>query len=121
MPKTKHKATSRAFELAFLEDVYRRDTSDTRALEMLATLYTELGMIAQGLLLDRRHIELEPTNPSAHYNCACSLALSGQNDEAFEKLHIALELGFENIEWMHEDPDLAPLRSDSRWELLPKA
>ncbi|MBN1404659.1 MAG: hypothetical protein JW942_09370 [Opitutales bacterium] len=121
MTSSTEKAVDHDFELALMEDIYRRDTADTRTLEALATLYTELGLIEKGLELDLRHIELEPNNPSAHYNCACSLSLSGRLDEAFERLELSLTLGFDNIEWMHKDPDLKAMRKDPRWAALPRA
>jgi hypothetical protein len=34
-----------------------------------------LGRIADGLKMDRRLVKLQPANPTAHYNLACSLAL----------------------------------------------
>lgn len=118
MEKETKKATGREFELTLMRDIYRRNPADPRVVELLATLYTELGMIEEGLALDRRHIELEPDSPTAHYNCACSLSLYGQFDEAFERLRESLELGFDNVPWMYKDPDLKALREDPRWDEL---
>lgn len=106
------------FEISFLEDILRRDENDPRAVEVLATLYTEAGFYDKGLALDRKHIRLEPLNPSAYYNCACSLSLTGAVDEAFEKLETSLRLGFDGTEWMMEDPDLETVRKDARWKKM---
>jgi len=119
MNKTEAAVGNFRFEIALLEDIYRRDKDDPRAIEVLANLYTETGQIEKGLELDRRHIALEPKNPSAYYNCACSLSLSGLTDEAFEKLQTALLLGFDSVDWMRKDPDLAALHDDPRWMKLP--
>lgn len=100
------------FEIQFLESLYRRDADDARILEMLASAYTEAGRIDEGLALDRRHVEIEPENPSAHYNLACSLALKNEHDAALERLRIALELGFADIAWIRRDPDLKGLHKD---------
>ncbi|MFA5256827.1 MAG: hypothetical protein WC360_01640 [Opitutales bacterium] len=119
MNKTETAVGNFRFEISLLEDIFRRDRDDPRTIEVLANLYTVTGQIEKGLELDRRHIALEPKNPSAYYNCACSLSLSGQIDEAFEKLKTALDMGFESVDWMHKDPDLEALRDDPRWMKLP--
>lgn len=114
MPQSE-KSGDRAFEIAFLESLYKRDGDDPCVLGILAALYTESGRIGEGLRLDLRHVELTPEDPSAHYDLACSLSLCGRLDEAFVSLGTALALGFENTPWMHEDPDLRALRADPRW------
>ena len=43
---------------------------------MLGGLYTKQGRIADGLKMDRKLVRLRPDNATAHYNLACSLALS---------------------------------------------
>ncbi len=82
------------FEIAFYEDVYRRNRNDGAVIEALAGLYTKAGRIDEGLRLDRRHVRLEPGNPTAHYNLACSLALKDRHSDALRSLRSALELGF---------------------------
>ena len=101
---------SYAFEIAFCEEIYQRDRNDTSIVEMLANLYTKAGRIDDGLRLDRRHVRLQPNNPTAHYNLACSLALKKKSGEAIEAIRTALELGFQDVGWMLKDPDLAGLR-----------
>lgn len=121
MPENGDSGTDGAFERAFLEGVYKRDPDDPRVLTLLATLYTELGEIDKGLVLDLHHVELTPDDSSARYDCACSLSLSGRLDEAFANLDRALELGFDGTDWMQKDPDLAAARADARWpELMTK-
>ena len=121
MPEDGDSGPDGAFERAFLEGVYKRDPDDPRVLTLLATLYTELDEIDKGLALDLHHVELTPDDPSARYDCACSLSLSGRLDEAFENLDRALELGFDGTDWMQKDPDLAAARDDTRWpELMTK-
>jgi hypothetical protein len=121
MTEAEDKAESGEFELAFLEGIYKRDPNDPQVLTLLATLYTELGMIDKGLALDLHHVELTPDDASANYDCACSLSLAGRLDEAFAHLETALKQGFDSTDWMQKDPDLAAVRCDERWlELLAK-
>ena len=114
MSKTREKA-DHSYEIAFLESVLKRDERDAVVVETLANLYTEEGLYAKGLDLDRRNVSLSPKNATAHYNLACSLSLTGAIDEAFAELDVALDLGFDGIEWMKKDPDLNALRGDPRW------
>jgi tetratricopeptide (TPR) repeat protein len=54
------------------------------------------------------------------YNLACCRALLGRKDAALDALEEALEKGFEIVGFEHllEDPDLAPLHGEPRWEAL---
>jgi len=58
------------------------------------------------------------------YNAACVAALAGDTDGAFAYLYDALGAGLAGKEWeqaFEEDPDLASLRPDTRWEALKAA
>ncbi len=114
------KDSDKEFQIAFYEDLLRRGPDDTTVLELLAGLYTETGRIDEGLTLDLRNVRLDPHNPGAHYNLACSLALKNRKDEAFASLKTALEKGFSNVGWMIKDPDLRSLRGDPRFTSLVK-
>ena len=57
-------------------------------------------------------------SPTAWYNLACSLALTGQADDAFAALEKAIALGYDDAEWMREDEDFAPIRQDPRFARL---
>jgi cytochrome c-type biogenesis protein CcmH/NrfG len=115
MPETKTQKEAGAFELAFLESIYKRDPDDPKVLGILATLYTELGMIDKGLALDEHHVELTPNDPSARYDYACSLSMASRVDEAYEQLEASMKLGFDDTVWMQRDPDLVAVRCDERW------
>jgi hypothetical protein len=55
-------------------------------------------------------VRLQPSNPTAHYNLACSLALSKRNSDALRSLRQAIGLGYRDFEWMSHDPDLQGLK-----------
>jgi hypothetical protein len=99
------------FEVGFYETVLRHDPRCTEVIEILGGLYTKLGRIADGLKMDRRLVRLQPTNATAHYNLACSLALSKRNSDALRSLRHAVGLGYRDFEWMSHDPDLQSLKS----------
>ncbi|MEY3608914.1 MAG: hypothetical protein RLZZ447_1702 [Verrucomicrobiota bacterium] len=118
----KRPAADAEFEIRFFESVLRREPSYARVVEILGGLYTRLGRIPDGLRMDRRMVRLEPDNSTAHYNLACSLALTRRRTDALRELRRALELGYDDFRWMQQDPDLASLRDDPEFRaLLPAA
>jgi carboxyl-terminal processing protease len=52
------------------------------------------------------------------YNAACSLALAGKKEEAFNYLAQAVNHGFLDSEHLQKDTDLDSLHSDGRWKPL---
>ena len=99
------------FETRFFESVHKRDPQFTDVIEILGGLYTRLGRVADGLKMDRKLVRLEPENATAHYNLACSLALSRRKAEALRSLERAIALGYHDYEWMQQDPDLEGLKN----------
>ncbi len=99
------------FEMRFFESVLRRDAGYTEVVEILGGLYTKHGRIADGLKMDRKLVKLQPANATAHYNLACSLALSKRKADALRSLRHAVELGYRDFDWMLQDPDLEDLKA----------
>ncbi len=104
------KEADHAFEIRFFESVLRRMPGYHEVIEILGGLYTRHGRIADGLRMDRRLVKLLPGNATAHYNLACSLALSKRKADALRSLHRAVELGYDDFDWMTQDPDLEELK-----------
>jgi tetratricopeptide (TPR) repeat protein len=107
-----------AFEIGFFESVLRRSPGYTDVIEILGGLYTKNGRIADGLRMDRRMVRLKPENATAHYNLACSLALSRRKAEALKSLNQAVELGYDDLTWMMKDADLKELREHPEFTRL---
>lgn len=57
----------------------------------------------------------------AHYNIACCHAILGDNTQAIAQLKQAIANGFDEVEFMQEDPDLANLHDDPRFTALMEA
>jgi tetratricopeptide (TPR) repeat protein len=112
------KKSDPAFEIGFYESVLRRDPGYTEVIEILGGLYTKSGRIADGLKMDRKLVRLLPTNPTAHYNLACSLALSKRKSDALRSLQAAVALGYDDFDWMSQDPDLEDLKNDPTFKSL---
>lgn len=99
------------FDMRFFESVLRRAPDYTEVVEILGGLYTKHGRIADGLRMDRKLVRLLPENATAHYNLACSLALSKRQTDALRSLQRAVDLGYRDVDWMLQDPDLEDLKS----------
>ncbi len=98
--------TDPEWEIGFFESIYRRDPHYEDVVAILGGLYTRTGRIADGLKMDRRMVRICPRDATAHYNLACSLALSERYRDALKSLHQAVELGYADYDWMENDPDL---------------
>lgn len=108
---SKDKASDTAFETTFFENVLRHDSSYAEVIEILGGLYTKQGRVADGLKMDRKLVRLQPANATAHYNLACSLALSRRRSDALRTLRQAVDLGYRDFDWMEQDPDLEALKN----------
>ncbi len=113
-----HKPARNAFEIQFFESILRRNPSDSDVIEILGGLYTKEGRIDEGLRMDRRLVRLKPDNATAHYNLACSLALKRRRAEAMRSLERAVALGYKDIDWMLQDPDLDLLKKHPAFRAL---
>ena len=106
------------FEISFFESVLRRNPGYAIVVELLGSLYTRQGRIADGLKMDRKLVKLQPGNATAHYNLACSLALSKRKSAALRELRRAVKLGYRDFDWMQQDPDLEALKHDPNFQSL---
>ena len=100
------------FEIEFFEAVHRRCPDYVDVVGLLGGLYTKVGRIADGLKMDRKLVRLEPDNATAHSNLACSLALCKKRPDALRSLRKAVSLGYDDLDWMQQDPDLEILKAD---------
>ena len=105
------RAHDHEFEIHFFESVLTRDPAYTDVIEILGGLYTKHGRVADGLRMDRKLVRLLPSDATAHYNLACSLALVKRKSEALRSLRQAVELGYRDFDWMQQDPDLEGLKN----------
>ncbi len=107
-----------AWEIGFFESVLRHDPSYVDVVAILGGLYTKTGRIADGLRMDRKMVRLCPEDATAHYNLACSLALSDRPADALTTLTQAVKLGYDDGEWMAHDPDLSSLQDLPKFKKL---
>ena len=105
-------------KISFMEGVVRRDPEYVEALQLLGDHYTQRGRFAHSLKVDEQLSRLEPRNPLAFYNLACSYSLVGEINLAASALEQALTLGYRDFKWLAKDPDLRKLRKSSAYRLI---
>ena len=105
-------------KINFLAGIVRRDPDYVDALQLLGDHYTQRGLFQEGLKVDERLAELEPTSSLVFYNLACSYSLTAQYERAVQALDRALELGYRDFNWLAKDPDLKKLRQHPAYDDL---
>jgi tetratricopeptide (TPR) repeat protein len=115
---TREKTRALDIQIQFMEGVVRRDPRYVEALQLLGDNYTKRGRYSEGLGVDERLAELEPTNPLVFYNLACSYSLLGRCEAAADAIEKALSLGYCDFKWLVKDPDLKKLRAHERYKAI---
>jgi len=107
-----------ASALEIVETHMDLNPDDPRAATMRAVASCRLGDLQEGIRWAEKAIAIDPTDASVRYNVACLFALEGEADRAIDLLEQAFAAGFGQREWVRQDPDLASLRGDPRFEAL---
>lgn len=84
---------------------------------VLARAYHAAGDLDGAIEAGHQAAEFAAVRASAFYNLACAYALKGDKDDAFKALLGAKRAGFADRDLMAQDPDLASLRDDPRFQL----
>jgi len=106
------------FEIDFFERVLSRDPNNVEILNLLGDLFSRKGFYRRALMVDLRLTLLRPDDPVAFYNLACSRAMLNQIDAALDSLQRAIELGYDDVEHLLADDELAPLFTRPRFHVL---
>lgn len=115
--KEKHKE-SLIRGLDAIEKQMKMFPDDARILYLGGAVSIRLGKNKQGLKWAELALEADPVEPMTLYGIACSFALIGHPDRAFECLEKAAKYGRLPREWIEKDPDLDPLREYPRYTAL---
>ncbi|HVD60042.1 MAG TPA: protein kinase [Gemmatimonadaceae bacterium] len=91
---------------------------DARALNLGATIWSNLGQKEKALEWARRSLVIDKEDPQLLYNVACVYAIEGMKDDAILTLERAIDKGYGHKEWIEHDSDLNSLRSDKRFQAL---
>ena len=107
-----------AFDINFFENTLKRDPKNLQILELLGSLYSKYDMARQALRIDRRLVRLLPNDPRIRYNLACSLCLLGRKSDSINALEQAFDLGYDDMDWLKQDPDLDGIRDHPEYQRL---
>jgi TolB-like protein/Flp pilus assembly protein TadD len=91
---------------------------DARALNIGATIWSNLGETEHALDWAKRSLDIDPEDPQLLYNVACVYAIEGRKEDALRCLEEAIDKGYGHREWIEHDSDLNSLRSDNRFKAL---
>jgi tetratricopeptide (TPR) repeat protein len=103
------------FEITFYEAILEQAPNCLDVLMALSNNYTRRGLLEKGLGADQRLSQLRPQDPIIRYNLACSYSLLGQCDDALDTLQEAVGLGYSDLAFIQQDPDLEVVRQDPRY------
>jgi tetratricopeptide (TPR) repeat protein len=106
------------FDIEFCQRIIEANPLHYDALMVLGDAYTRNGDYVRKLELDLRLAQLKPESEMVCYNLACSYALTGQTDHALCNLNKAVDLGYNDVEHLCKDHDLAVLKADPRFQVL---
>ncbi|MBF0570008.1 MAG: hypothetical protein HQL18_04465 [Candidatus Omnitrophica bacterium] len=105
----KRPASDPQFEISFYENVLQKTPNFIEALMCLGDLYTKEGFYEKGLRVDERLAKLRPDDATVFYNLACSYSLMNEVDAANRAVQRAIELGYDDLDYLQKDPDLINL------------
>ena len=91
---------------------------DARAILFGAAVLAHLGDREEAAKWASRASVIDPDNPSVHYNVACVFAQLNEIDRGIDSLEQSITTGMAQKEWIANDADLNPLRSDPRFQTL---
>ncbi|MGE5848618.1 MAG: tetratricopeptide repeat protein [Candidatus Methylomirabilota bacterium] len=103
------------------EKALKLDPANATVLKNLETARRNQGITKERndrIAQAQKEAEARPSDPRAAYNLARIYASFDEKDNAFTWLAKALQLGFDDLEFVKTDPVLAGLRTDRRFERI---
>lgn len=97
------------------------DSTYSTAYNNLAAVYSHAKRYAEAEKYLHKAIALDPTFAYSYYNLASVWSLQNKTEEAFQQLELAIQKGFLDDVYIHEDADLQNMRAEKeRWDALMK-
>jgi adenylate cyclase len=105
------------------EEAMRQHPEWSRPAQLMAATLAGFGRREEAIFWLDRAMALDPDDSQTLYNAACTWAQLGEADRAFDTLRRWLPMsGVEKRQWLMQDCDFDPLRSDPRFdEILAQA
>ena len=95
-----------------------QNPDDARQRMLYATVLAEVNRRDDAIRECSLAIESSPGDPVMLYNVVCVYSRLGELERAIETLRQAIAAGYENFPWLHNDPDLDPLRDRPDFKAL---
>jgi tetratricopeptide (TPR) repeat protein len=106
------------FELKFTERLIQDNPDYVDGLILLGELLTKDKQYQKALQVDSKLTALKPDDPIVFYNLACDYSLLNKKSLSLKALEESLNLGYRDIDYILNDPDLENLRSSKRFPQL---
>jgi serine/threonine protein kinase/Tfp pilus assembly protein PilF len=104
--------------LRLMEGSLELNPDDARAANLAAGVFGALGEADSAIKYGERSLAIDPEDPMLLYNVACMYASLGRVDQAIACLERAVDKGFGHREWIDNDPDLSPIRSNPKYQAI---
>jgi adenylate cyclase len=104
--------------LKLMEGSLELNPDDARAANLAAGVFATLGEEENAIKYGERSLAIDPEDPMLLYNVACMYSSLGRTDQAIACLERSVDKGFGHREWIDNDPDLAPLRNNPRYQAI---
>ncbi len=101
-----------------LENQIARVPEDARARSLVANFYAQIDRGDDAAREMQFAVALRPTDPTMHYNTACTYCALGRKTEALASLRKAWEFGYRDSVWVRRDPDLELLHDEPEFDKL---
>lgn len=91
---------------------------DPRALYMGGAALSQLGEASRAIDWASQALAINSNDATVLYNVACIYSVSGETDKAITLLERSVAAGFGHWNWIENDTDFEPLRSNPRYKAL---
>lgn len=104
--------------LAIYRELVAANAADAEAWLNLGTLALTAKQYPDAIRALTRAADAPAQRTNALYDLACAYAVTGERDRAFDAIERAVKNGFTQKAFLANDPDLASLRDDARFQRL---
>ncbi|MGH9682694.1 MAG: protein kinase domain-containing protein [Candidatus Acidiferrales bacterium] len=105
-------------EMDVLQDQLQHFPDDVRARILLAADLASFGDSEGAAMHVKIAVAMRPSDANILYNAACTYGLLGMKAEALDAFRRSVEVGYHNIDWSMQDPDLKILHEDPEFKKL---
>jgi tetratricopeptide (TPR) repeat protein len=104
--------------IQIMENQIAKVPEDARARSLLSNYYSQIDRREDAIREMQFAVALRPTDPTMHYNTACTYCALGMKAEALEALKQAWKFGYRDSVWVRRDPDLTILHDEPEFDQL---